>query len=310
MQCDGNVPSCSTCIAVYRTECSYDADSDHRRKGALKRDIHSLQQQNDALDVIVDSLRKLPESDAVALLHSLRADVNADVLAESLRSNVRLPHNYAPQTLEADLAQQISTPTSATFGEPGFPAPLTRDNSGEQSLTNISSIPEQSSEWLRVPQDAEFVEHLLNLYQCWIYPFYSFVCWDHFIHDMNNGRTDYCSAMLVNAVLSFACHYSDRAQARTDPQAPGTAGDHFFAEAKRLVDSEETPRLTTVQALGIMSLRETSAGRDSNGYQLAGRSVRMALELGLHLSIIRDGMRATEAEVRKVTFWAVFNLET
>lgn len=270
-----------------------------------------MQQQNDALDVIVASLKSLPEGEAVALLHSLRADANPDLLAESLRGSVRLPHSYAPQTLEADLAQQISTPTSATFGSPGFPASLSRDNSGEQTYqTNISSIPEQSSDWLKVPQDAEFVEHLLNLYQSWVYPFYTFFCWDHFAHDMTNGRTDYCSSMLVNAVLSFACHYSDRSLARTDSSIPGTAGDHFFAEAKRLLDSEESPKLTTVQALGIMSLRETSAGRDSNGYQLAGRCVRMALELGLHLSVIKDGMREIEAEVRKVTFWAVFNLET
>ncbi|PIA93746.1 Nitrogen assimilation transcription factor nit-4 [Cercospora beticola] len=307
-KCDGNVPACSTCIAVYRTECSYDADSDHRRKGALKRDIQSLQQQNDALDVIVASLRSLPENEAIALLHNLRSDTNPNVLADSLRSNVRLPHSYAQQTLEADFAQQITTPTSATST---VPPSLSRDNSGEQSHRgSVSSIPEQSGQWLRIPHDAEFIEHLMSLYQCWIHPFYTFLCWDHFTHDMSRGRTDYCSALLVNAVLAFACHYSDRALARTDPSNPSTAGDHFYAEAKRLLDSNETSTLTTVQALGIMSLRETSAGRDSDGYRLAGRCVRMALELGLHLSVIKDGMREREAEVRKVTFWAVFNLET
>lgn len=308
LQCDGNVPACSTCIAVYRTECSYDADSDHRRKGALKRDIQSLQQQNDALDVIVASLRSLPENEAIALLHNLRSDANPNVLADSLRSNVRLPHSYAQQTLEADFAQQITTPTSATST---IPPSLSRDNSGEQSYRgSVSSIPEQSGQWLRIPHDAEFIEHLMSLYQCWIHPFYTFLCWDHFTHDMNRGRTDYCSSLLVNAVLAFACHYSDRAMARTDSSSPATAGDHFYAEAKRLLDSNETSTLTTVQALGIMSLRETSAGRDSDGYRLAGRCVRMALELGLHLSVIKDGMREREAEVRKVTFWAVFNLET
>ena len=77
---------------MYRTECIYDENSDHRRKGALKRDIQSLQQRNDALDVIVASLRTLPEQDAISLLHSLRTDANPDVIAASLRTNVNLPH--------------------------------------------------------------------------------------------------------------------------------------------------------------------------------------------------------------------------
>ncbi|CAK4033896.1 Nitrogen assimilation transcription factor nit-4 [Lecanosticta acicola] len=316
-KCDGQMPSCSTCIAVYRTECTYDADSDHRRKGALKRDIRSLQQQNSALDVIVASLKSLPENDSIALLHSLRGDANPDELAESLRSNVRLPASFAPQTLEADLAQSVTTQPSVanTYDNLAYRPvqPLSRHSSESSSYepntpSTISS--EQPGSWFRTPQDPEFVEHLLDLYRCWVHPFYAFVSWDHFVHDMGRGKTDFCSAMLVNAILAFACHYSDRSQARVDPTDSGTAGDRYYAEAKRLLDMTETPSLTAVQALGIMGLRETSAGRDSNGYQLAGRCVRMALEMGLHLSVIKNGMRSPEAEVRKVSFWAVFNMET
>lgn len=130
------------------------------------------------------------------------------------------------------------------------------------------------------------------------------------MHDMGSGRTEFCSAMLVNALLSMACHYSDRPFTRTDPNNAATAGDAFFAEAKRLLDLTDKPSLTTVQALAIMSLREASHGHDSNGYQYAGRCVRMALELGLHLSVIGSGLGAAEVEVRRVTFWGVFNLET
>ena len=127
---------------------------------------------------------------------------------------------------------------------------------------------------------------------------------------MERGHTDSCSAMLVHAIMAMACHYSDRSLARANPHDPSTAGDHFFAEAKRLLDQDQTPCLTTVQALGLLSVRETSHGRDSYGYQYAGRAVRMALELGLHLSTIGHGLHSSEEEARRVTFWAVFNLET
>lgn len=299
---------------MYRTECNYNADSDHRRKGVLKRDLQSLQQQNDALDVIVASLRSLPEDEAIGLLRSLRGDSNADVLAASLRTNVRLPHSYAPQTLEADFAQQIpqSDPTSSAIEGVPFNSASSREQSVDGGqLANGAGLPSNGSAiWFAVPQDAELVEHLLNLFFCWAHPFYHFFSRDHFLHDMGRGQTNYCSAILVNAVLAFACHYSDRPSARTEPCNPLTAGDSYFAEAIRLLNGTDKPSLTTVQALGIMSARECSHGRDSNGYQLAGRCLRMALELGLHLSVIGSGFRAAEAEVRKITFWAVFNLET
>ena len=296
---------------MYRTECYYDAESDHRRKGALKRDIQSLQEQNDALDVIVASLRSLPEEEAISVFHSLRGDTSPDTLANTLRNNVRLPLNFAPQTLEADIARQIS-PSSLIPKIEIKTLDIPSHGSSDATTSDSSNATpvETSAVWFKAPQDSEFVEHLLNLYFCWIHPYYQFFSHGHFIHDMSRGRTAYCSAMLINALLSIACQYSDRRTARTDGNTLSTAGNHFFAEAKRLLDETEIPSLTTVQALGIMSVREASQGRDSNGYQYAGRCVRMALEMGLHLSATGTGMRPSEAEVRRVTFWGVFNLET
>lgn len=311
-KCDGALPSCSTCTAVYRTECYYDADSDHRRKAALKRDIQSLQQQNDALDVIVASLRSLPEAEAVILLHSLRGDSSIDLVAASLRADVRLPHSYALQTLEADLTLSRSATSTTSFENGTYASMRSQDQSSDdsQALSGDATPGDTPAVWFRTPQDAELVEHLMNLYFAWIHPFYHFFSQDQFLHDMGRGRTNFCSAMLVSALLAYACHYSDRPQARTDPNNPNTAGDHFFAEAKRILDRDQTSCLTTVQALGIMALRECSHGRDGNGYKYAGMCVRMALELGLHLSVVGSGLRSADVEARKITFWAAFNLET
>ncbi|KAK5110746.1 hypothetical protein LTR62_005623 [Meristemomyces frigidus] len=312
-KCDGAQPSCSTCTAVYRTECQYDADSDHRRKGALKRDIQCLQQQNNALDVIVASLRSLPEDDAIQLLHCLRADSSLDMIAAGLQTNVRLPDSYAPQTLEADFTQHMSQSTTTSMDAVGSLEMSTRPQSydDEKQSSESPTSDKFPRGWFRQPQDAEFVEHLLNLYLSWVHPFYHFFSRELFLRDMSQGRTNHCSAILVNAVLAMACHYSDRPAARTDPCSPTTAGDQYFAEAKRLLDnSDGKSSLTTVQALGIMAIRECSHGRESGGYMYAGRCLRMALELGLHLSVIGSGMRASGMEARRITFWAVFNLET
>ncbi|KAF2720764.1 hypothetical protein K431DRAFT_269957 [Polychaeton citri CBS 116435] len=315
-KCDGQLPACSTCTAVYRTQCSYDADSDHRRKGALKRDIQTLQQRNDALDVIVASLRTLPEAEAMALLHNIRTETDFDMIAVSLKTNVRLPHSYAPQTLEADFAQQMTiAPGTATFEKiPSNSSYISgdvtdgTDHYGPESAT--SDLTGSTNSWFSSHQDAEFIEHLLNLYFCWVHPFYHFFAREEFLQDMGQGRSRFCSSLLLNAVLAVACGYSDRPTARINPSNPATAGEHYFSEAKRLLEAIEKPALTTVQALGLMSLFESSKGRDSNGYRLCGRSVRMAVELGLHLSVAGSGLQTVEVEVRKITFWAVFNLET
>lgn len=268
------------------------------------------------MDVIIASLRSLPEEDAVTLLHGLRGDADPDALAESLRANVRLPHSFAPQTLEADFAREIGTPSTAPFNNSPFHASnLSREGSGDSGLSLCSAtaptpLIERPTSWFDSQQDAEFVDHLLRLYSCWVEPFHGVLCWDLFTNDFSRGKTDFCSSLLVNAILSLACHYSDRPAARTDPSNPATAGDRFFAEAIRLLNQVDRPSLTTVQALGIMGMREGSAGRDSSSYQLIGRCVRMALEMGLHLSSLRQGLSDVEIEARKNTFWAVFRLET
>lgn len=280
----------------------------------MKRDIQSLQQQNDALDVIVASLKGLPESDAINLLHSIRNDGDHESIAASLQTNVRLPHSFSPQTLESEFVQHM-TPSAANLpsenGSMNSRLSPIRSRSDEAAFTQSLGAASQTAQaWFRTPQDLELVEHLFELYFSWIHPFYHPFSQDQFLSDFRNARMDYCSALLVHAILALGCHYSDRPEARSDPHSSITAGEHYFSEAKSILEQEEKPLLTTVQALAIMSLREVSQGRDSNGYQLAGRAVRTALELGLHLSVIGKNSSSAEYEARKVTFWGIFNLET
>ncbi|KAH0256668.1 hypothetical protein KCU71_g21850, partial [Aureobasidium melanogenum] len=120
-KCDGGLPSCSTCMAVYRTDCSYDQDTDHRRKGALRKDIASLQNKNTALDVVINSLCALPEHEATALLHSLRRGERLDSLAEAINAG----DTEKLRTLDTDLSGPSGTP-GATFHTQ---APSTRNES-------------------------------------------------------------------------------------------------------------------------------------------------------------------------------------
>ena len=271
-----------------------------------------MQVKNNALDVVVNALRALPEVEAAALFQSIRRGERLDSLAETVATG---GGELSLRTLDADLSEHIGTPGSSFHASTPFSSSenlkVLVDRSWGDHQTQ-EPTEEGASSWFRVPQDADFVEHLLSLYFSWIHPFYTFFSKDHFLKDMARGGTKYCSPLLVNAILALACSYSDRPAARTDPSRPETAGDFFFKEAVELDKRTDAASLTSIQAVAVMAIREASAGRDHVGYRLSGRCIRMAMELGLHLAdppSAQTGLRPVDVEIRKITFWGIFNLE-
>lgn len=170
-----------------------------------------------------------------------------------------------------------------------------------------------SGSWTSVCSDGDLVEHLLALYFCWEYPTFASLSKEHFLDDFRNGRRRHCSSLLVNALLAVGCRFSHREDARANPSDKNTSGDHFFAEAMRLLDAEEDHHnLTTIQALGLMSIREASRGRTSVGLYLSGQSIRLAIEMGLHLDLgseVTAPIDNAEMAVRSATFWGAFSLD-
>lgn len=301
------MPNCSTCIAVYQTPCFYDVDSDHRRKAALKRDIEQLKGQNDALGVIFAAIRSSTDAEVAEIVQQIRADEDLENLAEKLRKIVMLPERSGTTTAEGELSNLMGRPAldgAEAVRQYGNTSSLSLVTDGRESPVHMQN----SEPWTKVSRDLQLVEHLLTLYFVWSHPFYSLFSKELFLDDMISGRNKYCSSLLVNALLSVGCAYSDRPEVRTNPSDSSTAGDLFFAEARRLLFENESSSLTTVQALAVMALREASCSRDSSGFQYAGRCTRMAIELGLHVSFgsTENKISAIEQEARKITFWGCF----
>lgn len=162
--------------------------------------------------------------------------------------------------------------------------------------------------WTTITNDLNLVRHLLALYFCWEYPTFASLSKEHFLRDFHNGRHLYCSSILVNALLALGCRFSDHPATRGDPGDSSTAGDHFFRESRRLLEEEtDLHSLTTIQALGILSIREASFGRDAESLYYAGQSIRLAFEMGLqHTS---DNGDEDELAVQSATFWGAFALD-
>jgi Fungal specific transcription factor domain len=178
--------------------------------------------------------------------------------------------------------------------------------------SNIVANVVSDEPWTRVSDNKAFIEHLLSLYFCWEYPTFATVSKEHFLDDFSHGRRRYCSSMLVNSMLALACRFCDQPEARADPNNSDTAGDHFFEEAKQSLALDSSPNITTVQALGLMSLREASCGRESMSMLYSHQSMKMSMAMDLHLDNVgHNNQKFTkeELEVRAATAWGCFTLE-
>jgi hypothetical protein len=182
--------------------------------------------------------------------------------------------------------------------------------SDEPMANKLPEMDVPASTWTRVTSDSGLVRHLLALYFCWEYPTFASLSKEHFLEDFRQGRHRYCSPILVNALLALGCRFSSRPNTRVRPEDPSTSGDHFFEECQRLFYEEEDHHsLTTIQALGIMSIREASSGRDSESWYYAGQSIRLAIEMGLHRVQDTGNDDEDELAVQSATFWGAFALD-
>ena len=279
-------------------------------KASVKPEPTGSSEQPNALETIIAALRSSTDAEAAEIVQHIRAEEeDLENLAEIIRKrNIALPARSDAKGAEGDLANLI--------GKQSHHGGIVKHYGSTSSLglvLNSEEPPVQvgfSGSWTNVTKDQSLIKQLVDLYFSWSHSFWVVFPKHLFLHDMKYGRTQHCSSILVNAVLAFGCLYSDRPEARTNPADPRTAGDHFFAEAKRLLELEG-PCVTTVQALAIMAMREPCHDRDSSGNSFMGRCIHMGVELGLHLNLGSDSknLSDTEAEARKLTWWGCWTLE-
>ena len=342
-KCDGALPSCAACASVYGTECVYDPNSDHRRKGVYREKTDSMKARSSTLQILIEAILNAAEEDVPAIVRKIRNCDSLDSVAESIMKHEpvgdgdeeddlsRMDDEYA-----ANHAVEGERELARKMGELRLENGSVRFIGGTSHLiyqgdpTNIPDEPDSdgalSSEdpttsWTEVTKDPQLIAHLINMYFNWHYPYFTTLSKNLFYRDFVKGKprgqpksTVYCSPLLVNAMLALGCHFTSVAGAFGIPGDSRTKGDHFFAEAKRLIvenDEYEKPRLTTVQALALMSVREAGCGREAKGWVYSGMSFRMAQDIGLNLDIggipkDKSSLDELEIDARRITFWGCF----
>ncbi|KAK4231395.1 putative nitrogen assimilation transcription factor nit-4 [Podospora fimiseda] len=342
-KCDGASPSCAACASVYGTECIYDPGSDHRRKGVYREKSEGMKARESTLQILIEAILNAAEDDVPAIVNKIRTCDSLDNVAEEILKNGYVEdqdddHDLArdddysadtPYQGERDLARKMGelrlengsvrfiggTSHLIYLGDPA-------DIPDEPESDNLTLVTEDPiTSWTEVTKDTQLIIHLINMYFNWHYPYFTTLSKSLFYRDFLKGKprnqprtTVYCSSLLVNAMLALGCHFTSVPGAFAVPGDSRTKGDHFFAEAKRLIvdnDEYEKPKLTNVQALALMSVREAGCGREAKGWVYSGMSFRMAQDIGLNLddggiAKNKDSLDEKEIDARRITFWGCF----
>ncbi|KAG7435385.1 Nitrogen assimilation transcription factor nit-4 [Fusarium oxysporum f. sp. raphani] len=317
-KCFGERPKCSACINR-GLECNYQASN--RDPRVLERMYDEVQEKASMYEQFCHLLGSLPERESNGILRRLREGADAATIMRQVKDG-DLPvqtrsmrsHSHAKTKSRAKRRPGSSQSQIAFWAEnmqtdhmsDGLPRYY-----GLNPVFFTLNEPEAkllTQTWTAIADDMNLVQHLLALYFCWEYPTLASLSKEHFLRDFRDGRHRYCSPLLVNALLALGCRFSTRPMTRANAEDSHSAGDHFFKESQRLLDQEtDHHSLTTIQALGIMSIREASCGRGSESRYYAGQSIQLAFEMGLHRT--HDEGDQDELAVRLATFWGAFSLD-
>lgn len=299
-----------------------------------------MKARNSTLQILIEAILNATEDEAFNIVKKIRTCDSLDVVAEQI-----LKHEFddeednasehSDEDLSAGPAVEGERELARKMGELRVENGSVRFIGGTSHLIymgdshdNVNEEPHAEdyspgtdpiTTWTRVTNDPQLITHLMDKYFNYHYPYFTTLSRKMFERDYQKGKaglahhgTIYCSSLLVNAMLALGCHFTDLPGAYATPGDSRTKGDHFFAEAKRLIienDEYEKPRLVTVQALALMSVREAGCAREAKGWVYSGMSFRMAQDIGLNLEIgglEKERLTEHEIDARRITFWGCF----
>ena len=175
--------------------------------------------------------------------------------------------------------------------------------------------------------DKRTSDHLLELYWIFVHPHIPLLYRSLFVRQYRNtihgsastgadgrllpaqavgGRVP---AVLLFALYSVAARYSDTGSMRKEG-VYWKAGDGYATKAKELIHEDfGSSRLTTVQALLLLSYREVGCGAMAQSWIYLGMATRMAQDLGLFRDVDKwflpvNAFGYEEKQTRKRVWWA------
>ncbi|KAF9584619.1 hypothetical protein BGW38_005828 [Lunasporangiospora selenospora] len=143
------------------------------------------------------------------------------------------------------------------------------------------------------------METLLGLFFRYMYPFAPMFIRKTFMEQHRTTRPDLSQILILNAIFCNACWYSDDPVVKQD-------STKYFNRAKIILDETyHVSRISTIQALLLMSHHQYAMGNYSGGWLYTGMATRIATDIGLHRQDIQVD-EPEQSEIRKRVWWALY----
>jgi hypothetical protein len=204
----------------------------HREHSELKRKLDELQDSQSILNQIFQAIQSRPEAEAAAIFKRIRegADYESvmrhisagDILLQlhvtpetryryvfpyrtQMPTSLQSPHNPYIQSLVYETAFMASDrQTSPSSADEKYRAQYLRPLLAAEIVDpRLDTI--KPSMWTNVCTDDDLMRVILRAYFLAEYHRFTFFHKDHFLEDMMRGSNQFCSPLLVNAVLALAC---------------------------------------------------------------------------------------------------------
>ncbi|KAL2834147.1 hypothetical protein BJY01DRAFT_224420 [Aspergillus pseudoustus] len=163
--------------------------------------------------------------------------------------------------------------------------------------------------------DDDVASHLLSLYFTWENPTWQLVDQPQFVHDLERGRTRFCSSLLVHTLLFFGCSFSYNLTRITDRREEKVLGEKLYAAIQRLWQQDkDSVDLPTVQSSILIGLLCCTFGLDKIGTRYISRGAEISQQLEIHTEQSPyffwdiDDDPATILNCQKLVSWAVFDI--
>ncbi|KHN96822.1 uncharacterized protein MAM_05378 [Metarhizium album ARSEF 1941] len=309
-------------------------------------DDSELSQESRVLLIeVIRLLNGVPDEEAVRRLRELRKEIDTSVIMSTLRQvgdpghapreksisthsmgdsfqilelAPQNPNAYLPltdmnwQTLQEATYQQLIQP-ACHKPEPG------PHQAGEEGVSDSghglcdSRLAKLNiTEWTDVSVTSELAAHAISLYLETDHPLLGFFEPDLFIRDLVNGGTVYCSSLLVNSLLYWACQMNNA----NDPGS-GVLAFQFCQAAERLWQEEKhVDSLLNVAAVLFLSIGYLGHGRNHAVLSYLSNACHMAVRMrlfGVGHDLAQQAASTLSPEARRAhtqAAWGAFNWAT
>ncbi|CAJ2511194.1 Uu.00g068190.m01.CDS01 [Anthostomella pinea] len=354
-KCNAARPRCSGCVEK-QTACEYRTRPTETHPQAQKRKLSDLELRCQAYEDLFNIVRSRPDHDSLQILERIRSGIDIHHVLNSIHDGdlllelgVQREHHLRyefPYRREMPLyLEQWQNPylKSHLYGKMSNPSP--NNMMSTESLEAIEDdyqksylIPYHAADlvdpllaeadvasWTNVSSNNTMLRRLLEIYFVSEYPFHPYFLKEAFVEDLVAGNRQFCSPLLVNAVLAAAWvrtvmspvsyyktnlipkkHGYRQVRHRAEYWKSDNLGCRFLSEARRLLEvNEDTPALTTVQATAIIGLTCNTNGIDVIGWSYLRKAIAMAHDLKIFAP--SPTQSASWQSVAAVTAWCLYN---